>query len=241
MQSGGEPHTVALRGNEIQCLVRRRRNQKYINIRITLDGEVVVSAPYGVSLRKITESLRKKEQWIKKHLEKVAAGRSKHDPMRNLFLGGVPHTVEVLADQRRKRTIQVTPDTQTIVVRAADTSRKHVLGLLQRHLEREARRHFHSRAPELSAATGIPYARLFIRNQRSRWGSSSGRGNISINWRAIMLPPQVQDYLIIHELSHQVHLNHSKAFWTVVERHCPDYRQANKWLREHSLLIALFR
>lgn len=241
MQGSGEAHTVALRGNEIRCVVRRRKNQKYINLRITIEGELLVSAPYGVSLLKITESLRKKEKWIESNLLKVAAGRSKHDPMRSVYLDGVPYEVRIITDPRRKRSVKVASSERSIEIRTDDPTRKNVVSILQRHLEREARRSFPERTRALSRATGIGYSRLFIRNQRTRWGSSSGKGNISLNWRAVMLPPEVQDYLIIHELAHQVHLNHSKAFWSVVEKHCPSYRKANKWLKDNSLLISLFR
>lgn len=241
MKSNGESHTVALKGNEVHCVIRRRKNQKYINLRITLEGEVLVSAPYGVSMQRITESLRRKEQWIEKNLVRVAAGRSQYDPMQNLYFGGELYSVDVVHDPRRKRTVRVDPAERRIGLRTDDTSRENVLAILEHHLGRAAKRHFLERVAQLSKLTGISYERLFIRNQRTRWGSSSGRGNISINWRAIMLPPPVQDYLVIHELAHQVHLNHSKAFWAVVERYFPDYRAANKWLRDHSLLISLFR
>jgi hypothetical protein len=241
MQSSGESHTVALKGSEIRCVIRRRKNQKYINLRITIEGEILVSAPYGVSLLKITESLRRKEGWIESNLVKVAAGRSRHDPMRSVYLNGVPYSVSAIRDPRRKRTVKISHESRAIEIRSDDTSRKHVLAILESSLEREAKRYFPIRSAELSRSTGIQYARLFIRNQKTRWGSSSGKGNISVNWRAIMLPPSVQDYLIIHELAHQVHLNHSKAFWAVVERHCPSYRTANKWLKDNSLLISLFR
>ena len=241
MKSSGETHTVALKGSEIRCVVHRRKNQKYINLRVTFDGEILVSAPYGVSLLKITESLRKKERWIEKNLVKVAAGRSQHDPMQSVCLRGVPYSVNVIRDPRRKRSISVSEEARSLEIRTDDPSRRHVTAVIKRYLEREAKGHFPQRASELSAMTGISFQKLFIRNQRTRWGSSSGKGNISVNWRAIMLPSSVQDYLVIHELAHQVHLNHSKAFWKVVEQFYPDYRNANKWLRDHSLLISLFR
>jgi predicted metal-dependent hydrolase len=149
--------------------------------------------------------------------------------------------VQVIHDPRRRRSVRISDEPRSIEIRTDDISRKHVLALLQHHLEREAKRRFRSRTAELSALTGIQYSRLFVRNQRTRWGSSSSKGNISVNWRAVMLPTAVQDYLIIHELAHQVHLNHSAAFWTVVERHCPDYRTANNRLKDNSPLISLFR
>jgi hypothetical protein len=75
---------------------------------------------------------------------------------------------------------------------------------------------------------------IVIRNQRSRWGSCSCNGTISLNWRLIQLPDHVRDYIIVHELMHLRELNHSPRFWREVEKACPDYRQAEEWLKRNS-------
>jgi len=80
-------------------------------------------------------------------------------------------------------------------------------------------------------ALGDRLARISVRNQRTRWGSCSARGVISLNWRLIQAPPEVCDYVILHELAHLVHLNHGPRFWALVERMCPDYRVAEQWLK----------
>ena len=79
--------------------------------------------------------------------------------------------------------------------------------------------------------------RVSVRNQRTRWGSCSRRGVISLNWRLVQLPDAVRDYVILHELAHLQHLNHSPRFWGEVERLCPDFRTAEAWLREHGRLF----
>jgi len=241
MRKDGEAHTVALKSGEIRCVIRRRKNQKYINLRITLEGELVVSAPYGVGLERIKESLRSKERWIALNMERVATSRSDTDPLRTLYLDGERYLVSVVRDPRRSRSLRIDRTEHLVEIRTKTPTRAHVEKTLERFLMREAKTRIVLRAAEISTLTKIPYAKLYIRNQRTRWGSSSGRGNISFNWRAIMVPPSVQDYLIIHELAHQVHLNHSKAFWRVVERWCPGYKGANIWLRDHAVLISLFR
>ncbi len=241
MRSEGEAHSLALSGRRVTCLIHRRKNQKYINLRISLEGEVIVSAPYGVSVAQIRESLEKKEGWITRHLSKAAENRVVNDPALRLLFRGRSLAVRAYSDPRRKRSVWVNEAAETIEVHTKEATRKTVLAILESFLLRQAKRHFTKRAQELSSLTGISYKRLFIRNQRTRWGSSSGRGNISVNWRAIMAPPAVQDYLVIHELAHQVHLNHSKAFWKVVKHWCPDYEDANRWLKNHALLMSLFR
>jgi predicted metal-dependent hydrolase len=89
------------------------------------------------------------------------------------------------------------------------------------------------RTLELAAQTNSEISRITIRNQRTRWGSCSRRRAISLNWRLIQTPAFVVDYIILHELMHLRQMNHSKRFWDEVEKVCPTWREAEKWLRQH--------
>lgn len=82
----------------------------------------------------------------------------------------------------------------------------------------------------LAAAHGVTVTRVSIRNQRSRWGACSARGSITLNWRLILVPGFVRDYVMVHELMHRRELNHSKRFWRHVAAACPSYQEARKWL-----------
>ncbi len=79
----------------------------------------------------------------------------------------------------------------------------------------------------------VTYGRIAIRDQKTRWGSCSGEGNLNFNWRLIMAPAGVLDYVVIHELAHRKEMNHSKAFWSVVEQAMPDYKKYRNWLKEN--------
>ena len=85
----------------------------------------------------------------------------------------------------------------------------------------------------LAAQTGLHPSRVAVRDQRSRWGSCSARGAIMLNWRLLQMPPSVADYVILHELVHLDHPNHSRRFWTGVERVCAEWRASERWLRRH--------
>lgn len=80
---------------------------------------------------------------------------------------------------------------------------------------------------------GVSYGRITIRSQRTRWGSCSAKGNLNFNCLLMLMPQEVQDYVVIHELCHRKHLNHSTDFWAEVERFCPDYRVHRKWLKDN--------
>jgi len=102
-----------------------------------------------------------------------------------------------------------------------------------------AKEYFPKRAAYFAPLTGGNYSRITIRDQKTRWGSCSAKGTLSFNWRLMLAPPAVLDYVVIHELCHLTHMDHSKAFWALVERVCPDYRTHRKWLKEHGQELAL--
>ena len=83
----------------------------------------------------------------------------------------------------------------------------------------------------LAARHGLAVARVSIRSQRTRWGSCGPDGHISLNWRLVLMPEWVSDYVLIHELMHLRRLDHSPAYWRLVEAACPGYRLARRWLR----------
>ena len=108
---------------------------------------------------------------------------------------------------------------------------------IERHLWRLAAKELPPRVLEYTTLHQLPVRRISVRNQRSRWGSCSRRGTISLNWRLIQTPAFVRDYILIHEIMHLREMNHSSRFWREVERACPDYETAERWLKQHSTLL----
>jgi hypothetical protein len=80
---------------------------------------------------------------------------------------------------------------------------------------------------------GVRYGRVSVKDQKTRWGSCSEKGNLNFNWRLMTAPASVRDYVVIHELCHLIEMNHSKNFWQQVSRFCPDHKTCRKWLRDH--------
>jgi predicted metal-dependent hydrolase len=109
---------------------------------------------------------------------------------------------------------------------------------IQRALEtlyrREARNHLEARADHFAEQMNVEYDKIEIRNQRTRWGSCSTGGTISLNWRLIMAPSEVVDYLVVHELAHLTEQNHGRDFWRLVGEYVPEYKEKAEWLEQNS-------
>ena len=111
--------------------------------------------------------------------------------------------------------------------------------VLEKQFTRRARIELPARAWELAAETGAAMKQVSVRNQRSRWGSCSPGGTISLNWRLIQAPEAVRDYIIYHELAHLWEMNHSDRFWARVAQVCPGWREAEHWLKRSGSLLGL--
>ncbi len=110
---------------------------------------------------------------------------------------------------------------------------------LEAHFLRRAKVELPARAWELAAETGMDVKEVSVRNQRTRWGSCSTGGVISLNWRLVQAPLAVRDYIIYHELMHLKEMNHSVRFWARVEEVCPAWRDAERWIKQNGSLLGL--
>ena len=115
-----------------------------------------------------------------------------------------------------------------------DVGRTDMRPIIEKYLRNVAAIELPQRTLELAAAHNSPVRKITIRSQRSRWGSCSRRGTISLNWRLVQVPFEVRDYIILHELMHLREMNHSRRFWALVARACPNYKTSEAWLRRHS-------
>lgn len=167
--------------------------------------------------------------WIARQRHKLSeqAPREWREGSRILFRG-IPVVIAV----------EVDGDGATAVygdrrIRLADDGRGDLRRAIETDLRQLATECLVPRLAELAKAHDLTYARVLVRNQRSRWGSCSRQGTLSLNFRLMQLPPHICDYILIHELMHLRQQNHSRRFWRLVEQACPGFRDAERWLRKH--------
>ena len=207
--------------------VRVRKARRYI-LRVRPDGTLRVTIPRGGSKAEAHAFMARHLEWVVKERARV---RREQAPARwtdgsTISFAGEPCVLSVDASQR-----------PAVVAFAGHTVRtdaaEDVRPAVERYLRDLARERLIPRLAELASELGLQYSRVTIRNQRSRWGSCSRRGAIALNFRLLQMPPSVTDYVLIHELMHLKQQNHGPKFWALVERACPDYRDAERWLRRY--------
>lgn len=116
---------------------------------------------------------------------------------------------------------------------------KEISTRLEQWYKRMARETFTEIAEYFKTRLGVDYNALRIKEQKTRWGSCSQKGNLNFNWKLVMAPIEIIDYVVVHELCHLVHMNHAKDFWRLVEGQLPDYQQRKRWLKENGAKLKL--
>jgi len=209
--------------------VRHRRARHYI-LRLRAGGGLRVTVPRGGSRAAAERFLRERRDWIaRERLKRALATAGRSGPWHAgtlVLLRGAEVPLSIAAVDGR---LQVAFGDQALTVPAADIDR--LRARIEAHLRRAASRELRARLDELGRTHGFAPAGVTIRNQRTRWGSCSPSGLISINWRLIQVPPDVRDYVLLHELTHLRHPNHSARFWRALAGVCPGHADARRWLR----------
>lgn len=228
--------------------VRARR----VRLVVRPGGALEVVKPRGVSLARIEETLRQNEDWIKRTQARMVSLAAPAAPTPLVDRQPVPFAGRTLtlalstsAANGRMARAALRGDTLSVSLPAVaadmDTAARDGLlrDLLERWYRRQARAIIEERLVLWNAYYHLTWASVAIKSQKTRWGSCSRRGNLNFNWRLLLAPPAILDYVVIHELCHLKEHNHAPAFWALVERACPTYRENRRWLRLHGHELAL--
>ncbi len=207
-------------------IVRNPRARRYL-LRLRPDGAARVTIPRGGSQAEALAFVERNRGWLEQQLQ-----RQQTQPQ-------LPRSWQVGSEiWFRGEQVKIESSLPAQIFFSSETLRvkdgsADLRSAIEKHLRRLAAHELPPRVREFAAQHQFTVQRITVRNQKSRWGSCSRRGTISLNWRLIQTPDYVRDYIILHELAHLRHMNHSGRFWAEVERLCPEYSVAERWLKTH--------
>ena len=226
-----------LLGRRVPYTLKVSPRARHLRLVIRHERGLEVVVPRGTTHARVEQVLRDKARWVLTTLDRIE---------RELAAAAPPPLLSgnLLPCVGRTLTLAIRPgapagrfraalavDVLTLTV--ADTRQETIRAALETWYRRRAREVFAERLAICNAAYGYTFGRVSIKEQKSRWGSCSRKGNLNFNWRLLLAPLPVLDYVVTHELAHLRELNHSPRFWQLVARGCPDYLVHRRWLRQH--------
>jgi predicted metal-dependent hydrolase len=226
--------------SSVAYTIRRSDRARHVRILVGGDGvEVVV--PRRFPLRQVEPFVEQKRPWIERTLRRMRESEAEFPPARIEDGGELPYlgtrlALAVRAEPGRARPHVVRRDERLSV---ALPPGGELAGVLEGWYRRRAREEVAARLDAAVARAGLAYSSLQIRGQRTRWASCSSSGAMSFNWRLLLAPAEILDYVVEHEVAHlEVH-DHSRRLWELLASRCPAWREHERWLRRHGHALRL--
>jgi predicted metal-dependent hydrolase len=211
---------------------RVRRSTRARRVRVNVDaGGVEVVLPQRASERQAAAAIRELEPWIRRRVKELERAQAAVAARGNT----VPYLGELLHVRPQPGRTRVHRRGDELLAPAG----AELEPALERWYRRAARDEIAPRLERACALAGSSYSKLTIRGQRTRWASCSRNGAMSFNWRLLLAPEPVLEYVVWHEVCHLEVMDHSPRFWSLLERWCPDYREHSRWLRRHGQTLVL--
>ena len=215
-----------------------RSNRKTLSLTVLKDGNIIIKAPISMKDDVIEKFVFDKQDWIRSKLMTIKETKNKFDDVmhyQKFLLYGNKYTL--LLDDVKK--IETNANFQIIFPKK--TEQDKVLKGMKSWYKKVAKKVLADRLAYVESRLKLKSKAMRITDSKGKWGSCNSFGTIVFNWRVVMLPPDLIDYVIVHELCHLVEMNHSKKFWTIVERFLPKSPVLKKNIKEYGFLLGLFR
>jgi predicted metal-dependent hydrolase len=220
--------------------VRESQRAKHVSLRLSASGKLEVVVPPGFDQSKIPALVQQKQGWIDRVSQRVqpsALGPSSAQPDQ-ICLAAIGETWQVEYQSSSRTGVQIRQRSGCKLLLTGNLDDQATSQLaLQQWVAAQAKLHLVPWLRKVSREVELPFALASIRRQKTLWGSCSGSKNISLNCKLLFLPSPIVRYIMIHELSHTVHMDHSAKFWALVSRHEPHHRQRVASLRELRHLV----
>ncbi|SDK58891.1 hypothetical protein SAMN05660337_0909 [Maridesulfovibrio ferrireducens] len=222
--------------------IRVSARAKNVIIKLIPDKGLEVVLPKGVRKVEVPRFLENKREWILsaiKHLEQKGFSLSPPELVlpESLFLVATETEIYIHRVRTRKPGLRVRKNVDKLMLSGAAWTEQEDIGALTEFVRTQARSFLLAELTKISKEIDMPFKKLFIRSQRKRWGSCSSKGNINLNMKLMFLPYRLVRYVLIHELCHTVHLNHSARYWQLVQQVEPEFQSLEKELSEASPLV----
>jgi predicted metal-dependent hydrolase len=218
--------------------LRISEKAKHVRFQVSLEKGLEVVVPKRFSASRVPSLVDKNRRWIERAFQKAKDFQGVIDPAQDwqapeeITLLAVELTWKVFTQRDHMKSVVVRETSaKTLVLHGAIDDTAACQAALKGWLTHKAKDHLAPWLKRVGDETGLSYSSVIIRQQKTRWGSCSSRRSISLNARLLFLPPDLVTYVLVHELCHTRHLNHSPRFWRLVESHLPDYRQFDRQLR----------
>lgn len=229
-------HCFESRNSGISFIYELTRGKgRTIEIAVLKDGRIKVRVPYRMPGYAVESFLEEKSEWIRKHMEQIREEKEQYTERKFregevYFYLGKPYNLRFAG--KTKDTVWLCGN--EIFMDENVSGEKRRRDELEKWYRKQAKKRIPDRTRCYAEITGESPNRIIVKNQKKRWGSCSSLKNLNFNWKLIMLPQEIIDYVIIHELCHLKEMNHSKRFWQHVEEIMPDYRERRKWLKDNA-------
>lgn len=219
--------TILIKGKNIEYTIIKKK-MKNIRMSVDRDGELRVSAPISTKIDIIESVIRREENWIISKIEEIKGNNSENDifEKREISIRGRNYYVIF---EIGKNNVKIEKD--TVIITSRENDKIYIRTVMEKWFREYAREIFYERVRKYSKITGKVPENVLIKDQKRAWGSCSTLGNLNLNWRLILAPDEIIDYVVIHELCHMIHMNHSKEYWDLVEKIVPDYKLKRNWLK----------
>jgi predicted metal-dependent hydrolase len=236
---------IDLNNQRIPFIFRRSRKAHRLRMQLDGHGKLTLVAPWYATENSIQIFLKKHHKWIEKHFFKIEKLKKLRPEFHyrsgdSFYYFGEPVTLDVSPSENKRPTIKIRGDIMLITLRR-DISKSDGVSAIKKAIEsfyrKKAEEVIRDRLEYFNEFYGFRYNRVTMRDQKSRWGSCSRLGNLNFNWRLIMAPIEVIDYVVVHELCHLKEMNHSPRYWALVEKVLPEHKKYRKWLRENHYLL----
>ena len=216
-----------------------RSTRKSISLHIKPEG-IILRAPMLSPTLALKAFALTKIQWLRKHAHRIQAQQLDRDYIDGeLWLLFGQDIILRIASGKSSRA-HYNENAKELHITIGSQVRKRQEFIKQKvksWYKQTALDYLNSQVPVLAKTMQLNYSHIQVRDYKARWGSCSSNGKLSFNWRIFMAPPEVIDSVIIHELAHIKHFNHSKQFWNLVYATCPDYQKQHAWLKKHQYYL----